>query len=512
MKLTKLCLFLAALFAVVCLLGCPGDAEIEEGPGGGGQGGGGGKKWVKPVYDPSTDETEYYENPTFDTTKVTEVAFFDFDERMPTAYKVKGDGADVEEVEGVGIKGSNCIRVTQQEGYGELMIEVQKAYSKGKSYYFEAWFRDDTDYKVNSGASQASISITVYDQDIVNIAKAAGKEYYDYDSNCSFYDPKQPDPYSIEAVTEIKRPDEDMDYSSALAPILVFNEDGELEEDLVLSEVIEYDAWTRLNGMVYSSDIGHIVDAINPGDLVGFYLNFFLGSYPNQGGYEYYVDNIRFLDLDPQIEGGIGVHVDPPVVDYGDENNLTINISEWIMGDMESFTWSKASSGPVATYELVEGTLPEGLTLAEDGTISGDISATLVEKDGDPKVYTVKIKATNKGGAPEPVTVTITISNAVAPTVEYGDYNTIDINLFGKTSLDVSYTSKGEAAEYEITDGELPAGLTLAKDGTISGTIAATLVEVDGEPKEYEVTIKATNKGGVAEDTVTITIRNESDE
>ena len=410
MKLTKIWLFLVALFATVCLLGCPGDVsgeEEEEGPGGGGK-----KTWVKPVYDPSTDTTVYFDKAVFDAEKVNTVAFFDFEESSwkTKDYAPAGDGATLDYAEGEGILGSNCIRVSQNESYGQLMIKAQAAYSKGKTYYFEAWFRDDTEYKINGGFSTASISITVYDQDIVNIAKANGAEYYDYDSGQSWYDKDQPDPYSISATDEISREAEEMDFTEALRPILAESADEEPSE-LLLSEVISYDSWTRLNGMVYSTDIDHIVGAKTPEDLVGFFLNFYCGSYPNQQGYEFYVDNIRFLDLNPEIESGLGKHYDPPTIGYENENNIVINIFDYIYGDQETFDVTFASTGEVAKYEITEGALPEGLTLAEDGTISGTLPSNLVEKDGEPKEYSVKIKAVNKGGEVED-TVTITIKNS----------------------------------------------------------------------------------------------------
>ena len=94
MKLTKLCLFLVALFVTVCLMGC-GDDPIPEEP----------------------------KTPT-----VREIAFFDFEKASwkTKQYAPEGDGATVETAEGAGIDGSNCILVSQTDTYGEVIIDYQE--------------------------------------------------------------------------------------------------------------------------------------------------------------------------------------------------------------------------------------------------------------------------------------------------------------------------------------------------------------------------------------------------
>jgi len=387
MKLTKLCLFLVALFATVCLLGCPGDPEIT------------------PIDKGPIDDSDvnYFDNPTFDPTKVKEVAFIDFNN---SSWKLKdfapqADGATIEDVENAGIKGSNCIRVTQSESYGQILIHAEDAYSRGKTYYFEAWFRDDaTPVEVNQGETVANLSITCYDKDIVDLAAAYGKEYYDYDSSFEGYVEAQPTPYDASAEKDITG------FEEALDPILARDEDGDLE-GLLLSEVISNTEWTRLNGIVYSKDIDSIVNAEGRGqeDLVGFFLNFFCGTYPDQAGYIYFVDNIRVLDLNPEIPEGNGKHIDPPSLSYGKDNNIVINIMD---GDHEE-VWFSAKSAR-ATFSITEGELPEGIVMKDNGDLEGTIDESFVEEGGEPRVFTVKIKAVNKAGEDEQ-TVTITIMN-----------------------------------------------------------------------------------------------------
>lgn len=387
MKLTKLCLFLVALFATVCLLGCPGNTEIT------------------PDDPPQDDGVNYYDDVIFDKTLVNEIAFFDFNNESWGArdFAPTGDGATVSYVVGEGIKKSNCLRVDSGESYGQIYIDAKDAYSRGKSYYFEAWFRDaGTPVEINDGATIAHLSMTAWDQDIVDIAKAKGGSYYDWDTGWGEAE-KQPGPYDASVGTDITG------FEKALEPILPKDEDGELA-GLVTDDEISTKYWTRLNAVIHSADIDGIVNAEGRGqdDLVGFLLGFYCGTYPAQNGYIFYVDNIRFLDLNPEVEIGLGTYIAPATVEYGDEgsiNNLVINIMD---GDYDDIWFPRL--GARATFTIVSGALPEGLALKDNGDIEGSISPDLVAENGEPLVFKVTIHASNKSGEDEKE-VTITIYN-----------------------------------------------------------------------------------------------------
>ena len=359
MKLTKICLFLVALLATLCVIGCN---EIEpEDPNGG--------------------------NVISET--VREVAFFDFEKASwkTRQYAPEGDGATIESADGAGIDGSNCILVTQTDTYGEVILDMKKAYSKDKTYYFEGWFKDaGTPESVNGGSSAASLSLTVWDKDIVDICKAAGKEYYDYDDD----DPDQPGPWAASVGTDITG------YEIALKPYQIVNEDGELEDLQPAGVEISADEWTKLSGVVRSKDIDSIVSAKNKEDLVGFLLVYYCGTYPAQTGYVYYLDNIRILDLDPQIPLGNGVYVAAPALRYGSSNVIEINIA---LGDNEDVFEKNKETADYCTFTC-EGELPAGVTFdKESGYFEGEIAEDLVEEgDAEGVSYTVTVKAVNKAG------------------------------------------------------------------------------------------------------------------
>lgn len=116
-----------------------------------------------------------------------------------------------------------------------------------------------------------------------------------------------------------------------------------------------------------------------------------------------------------------------------------------------------------ASYAVTSGELPTGVTLSEDGTISG--------KPTDAGDFSFEITAT--------------IDQWITRSAEYGmnvasafvvEGDALDSAKVGKSfrtalvsdkvSTDAGYT----AVTYELADGQLPAGLELAEDGAIKGT------------------------------------------
>lgn len=377
MKLTKLCLFLVALFATVCLVGCGGDPE-----------------------------------PSPEVETVRTVAFFDFNTakyvNMP--YAPSGDGATVGWEADKGIDGTGCLKVTQTEEYGEVLLDLKKAYSKGKTYYFEGMFKDaETPESVNGGTTYASMSITVEDQDIMDISEANGAESWAYKTDwpnpspSGIYAKDQPDPWSCSIGDSITG------YEEKVIPYLVKDEDGNTLNPKPTNVEISYDGWTKVNGIVRSEDIDVLVSKNTPEDLVTFSLVYLCGVYPDQIGYIYYLDNLRILDLDPQIPLGEGVHVTAPTLTYGSDNVVSINIYAEENDDV--FIKNKGT----ADYSKFSctGTLPTGLTFdKESGVFTGNIPASLVEEgDAEGKSYTVTVTATNKAGSAT-ATVTFKITNA----------------------------------------------------------------------------------------------------
>ena len=125
-----------------------------------------------------------------------------------------------------------------------------------------------------------------------------------------------------------------------------------------------------------------------------------------------------------------------------------------------SQTLTATGTTPI-TWTLSAGTLPTGLTLDSDGTISGTptkagtykFTAKAQNSAGNStKKFTVKITNPSDWSAPK-----ITTSSLTPGTV-------------GKEYLLQLEASGTPAPTFRITSGKLPAGLSLDSDGTISGT------------------------------------------
>ena len=121
-----------------------------------------------------------------------------------------------------------------------------------------------------------------------------------------------------------------------------------------------------------------------------------------------------------------------------------------------------ATGFPVPAFSVSAGSLPDGLTLAPDGALSGMPTAA-----GD---FTFRVKAGNPVGEAqsEPVTVSVrsipTItSGPPTPSVLVGETYAFDLIATGTP-----------APTFTVVTGSLPDGLTLSSDGKISGTPTTT--------------------------------------
>lgn len=221
----------------------------------------------------------------------SELAFFDFNESNwgQDSCAPFGDLADVEEVSGKGINNSGCIKVTQRGTWGELMFSLKDVYSKGKDYYIEAWVKDaGTPDTVSGGDCAASLGSTIVDNDILSLCEQHNATWDYYDSD---WDKNQPSPWDASFSSNVSC------YESILKSLLPDDED---EVSLDSSNVyVTDDSWTKVSGILYADDINYIVNAKTKDDLEELYVCLYLGMYPKQEGYIYYVDNIRILELTP---------------------------------------------------------------------------------------------------------------------------------------------------------------------------------------------------------------------
>lgn len=130
---------------------------------------------------------------------------------------------------------------------------------------------------------------------------------------------------------------------------------------------------------------------------------------------------------------------------------LSITSTNPVQGSPTSATWSVQS-----------GSMPPGVTLSPAGALSGTPTT-----EGS---YTFVVRAVGGGGAADTETETIVVRQPIAVTSPFAQ------RPAPKAEVGVPFTAANVASggertfTWSIAEGALPAGLTLAADGTISGT------------------------------------------
>lgn len=144
-----------------------------------------------------------------------------------------------------------------------------------------------------------------------------------------------------------------------------------------------------------------------------------------------------------------------PVWVTGSTLHYDLNVT-WNGGNLSA---TDADGGSTVTYSIVSGTLPTGLSLSSNGTISGTPTTSQ---------QTVTFRATDSGGNyvdkailfnQKPVWTTTSLANASTASSYSQTLSTTD--------------DTGVARTYSLVSGTLPAGLSLASNGVISGTPTA---------------------------------------
>ena len=149
-------------------------------------------------------------------------------------------------------------------------------------------------------------------------------------------------------------------------------------------------------------------------------------------------------------------------------------LADGIVGQAYSGTVT-ATGTPAPSMTLASGQLPPGLTLAEDGTVTGTPTTT--------GSYTLTLAASSKAGS--------TTSSPVTVQVHRKPTFTAAAPLPGKVGTAYTYTfgaSGDPAPTFEVAGGGLPPGLSLGADGRLSGTPTAA--------GTFAVDVRATNIAG----------------
>ena len=132
-------------------------------------------------------------------------------------------------------------------------------------------------------------------------------------------------------------------------------------------------------------------------------------------------------------------------------------------------------------YVVLSGSLPAGLTLNADGTITGTATAKAGEY-----AFTVQGRADNWITANRQYTLTLDSAFVIDETEAYlGEdfYAVIESDI-------VNEKAYSEGVVYAVKEGKLPAGLTLNADGEIEG------IPTEAGEFTFTVGVTATNQSG----------------
>jgi hypothetical protein len=153
-------------------------------------------------------------------------------------------------------------------------------------------------------------------------------------------------------------------------------------------------------------------------------------------------------------------------------------VSTGVAGAPFSQTFAQSGGIGTTTFSLASGTLPAGLTLAANGTLSGTPTQT--------GSFPITVKATDANGcsgtgATYTLTITCQTITVTNPAVSSGTAGA----AFSQT-----FTQSGGlgTTTFSLASGTLPAGLNLAANGTLSGTPVQT--------GSFPITVKATDANG----------------
>jgi hypothetical protein len=164
-----------------------------------------------------------------------------------------------------------------------------------------------------------------------------------------------------------------------------------------------------------------------------------------------------------------------------------------------SFVFAATGGSPPLTWSIKTGTLPAGLTLGPDGSLTGTVAPTAVSS-------TFTVTATDSAQTPQsavPQSFTVAIANPGPPVITPTPAPPDGVN--GSVYSGFNFTSTGGflPLSWKLTSGALPNGLTLGSDGSLTGTptragiFSFTVTVTDSAPipamKAVSFTVTITN-------------------
>ena len=205
--------------------------------------------------------------------------------------------------------------------------------------------------------------------------------------------------------------------------------------------------WTSSDGTVATVSENGLVTALNPGTVT--------------------ISGFTFV-------GGISDSVEISVLDPNELSIMTAELPNGFVGLSYDPIQLLATEDEVS-WEVTEGSLPVGLTLSPEGVISG---APLEEGTFS---FVVKAEDSTDNSTYEEMTIEID-GIASAPVFITESLPHATVNTHYSASIEVEATPN---ASFSIVEGELPSGVSIDKNGVVSGTTLNAGV--------YYFTVKAHN-------------------
>ena len=170
-------------------------------------------------------------------------------------------------------------------------------------------------------------------------------------------------------------------------------------------------------------------------------------------------------------------------------SNFYYSPQESIIPVSREFFISPNITGDPCTFTLIQGTLPEGLSL---NSTSGEIFGIPTRNSS---MIQLKIDASNKGGSK---TTNLYIRAMTLPSISY---STTYYSYIVDDQISIIPSLAGDEISIRIKSGELPIGLSLnEKTGEISGTVMKRV-------SECKVEIEVLNTVGTASEVITFHIQ-----
>ncbi len=207
-------------------------------------------------------------------------------------YDLQPDGSTASLTEGAGVDGSTALAIAQTENYGQCFVDFTDYYGRGKSYLISASFKNNG--STNTSDLTARISFTVVSGAVMDAVETFGWEGY-YDCN-DIYDGSLLSDDEAEEIFGI--------------------------ETNIIGETITEDGYVTVSGILPATVVEQLLvdttEKYGSGTPTINYLlaTFYVGTYPDQAGYNYYMDDIVIKDLNSELKKQGRTYVVP---DSGEE-------------------------------------------------------------------------------------------------------------------------------------------------------------------------------------------------